>query len=184
MIFYPFHYCCCRWRASQIWVLITLSTHWRPPYLPDFLFNDFIDKMFLENKKEKLELLKGLSLRKDDTIDHITPLQQEVLIVKGEHDQIFLLEKATKLKELLWEKARLKVIKNASHVPQLEHGAKFNEIVNDYLCGSVIGSCISLSTSSSTNLKRSGKSIFIHVEISGSDEVSVHHVIRMVMNNI
>lgn len=29
--------------ASQLRALITLSTHRRPPYLPDFLFNDFIN---------------------------------------------------------------------------------------------------------------------------------------------
>lgn len=122
--------------ATQLRTLITLSTHRRPPYLPDFFFNDFINKLYVENRKEKLELLKGLSLGRDDTVDHITPLEQEVLIVWGEHDQIFLLDKATELIELLGEKARLKVIKNASHVPQLEHGAKFNKIVNNFLCGS------------------------------------------------
>ncbi|XP_059274778.1 uncharacterized protein LOC132029543 [Lycium ferocissimum] len=122
--------------ASQLRKLISLSAHRRPPYLPDFLFNDLINKLYVENRKEKLELLKGLSLGRDDTVDHITPLQQEVLIVWGEHDQIFLLDKATELKELLGEKARLEVIKNASHVPQLEHGEKFNKIVNNFLCGS------------------------------------------------
>ncbi|XP_016434834.1 uncharacterized protein LOC107761167 [Nicotiana tabacum] len=121
--------------ASQLRTLITLSTHRRPPYLPDFLFSDFINKLYVENRKEKLELLKGLTLGRDDTVD-IAPLQQEVLIVWGEHDQIFLLEKATELKEFLGEKARLEIIKNASHVPQLEQGGKFNKIVKNFLCGS------------------------------------------------
>ncbi|OIT31732.1 PREDICTED: epoxide hydrolase 4-like [Nicotiana attenuata] len=121
--------------ASQLRTLITLSTHRRPPYMPDFLFNDFINKLYVENRKEKLELLKGLSLGRDDTVD-ITPLQQEVLIVWGEYDQIFLLEKATELKEFMGEKARLEIIKNASHVPQLEQGGKFNKIVKNFLCGS------------------------------------------------
>ncbi|XP_049376786.1 uncharacterized protein LOC125841665 isoform X1 [Solanum stenotomum] len=122
--------------VTQLRVSITASTNRSLPYLPDFFLNDFINKLYLENRKEKLELLNGLSLGRDDTIDNITPLQQEVLIVWGENDQIFLLEKATELKELLGEKVRLEVIKNASHVPQLEHGAKFNKIVNDFLCGS------------------------------------------------
>ncbi|XP_015083823.1 epoxide hydrolase 4-like isoform X1 [Solanum pennellii] len=122
--------------VTQLRVSITASTNRSVPYLPDFFLNDFINKLYLENRKEKLELLKGLSLGRDDTVANITPLQQEVLIVWGENDQIFLLEKATELKELLGEKARLEVIKNASHVPQLEHGAKFNKIVNDFLGGS------------------------------------------------
>ncbi|XP_009784036.1 uncharacterized protein LOC107803727 isoform X2 [Nicotiana tabacum] len=121
--------------ASQLRTLISLSTHRRPPYMPDFLFNDFINKLYVENRKEKLELLKGISLGRDDTVD-ITPLQQEVLIVWGEYDQIFLLEKATELKKFMGEKARLEIIKNASHVPQLEQGGKFNKIVKNFLCGS------------------------------------------------
>lgn len=35
-----------------------------------------MQKLYLENRKEKLELLKGLSLGRDDTVDNITPLQQ------------------------------------------------------------------------------------------------------------
>lgn len=121
--------------ASQLRTLITLSTHRRPPYMPDFLFHDFINKLYVENRKEKLELLKGLILGRDDTVN-ISPLQQEVLIVWGEYDQIFLLDKATELKKFLGEKARLEIIKNASHVPQLEQGGKFNKIVKNFLCGS------------------------------------------------
>ncbi|PIN21620.1 putative hydrolase/acyltransferase (alpha/beta hydrolase superfamily) [Handroanthus impetiginosus] len=98
----------------------------RRPYIPDFVLNDFIDTRVrgglnhpqimsathykyprnsnsegmlhcycFENRKEKLELLQGLAINGDD----ISPLSQEVLIVWGEHDQIFLLEKAFELKK-------------------------------------------------------------------------------------
>ncbi|XP_048332488.1 uncharacterized protein LOC107420058 isoform X2 [Ziziphus jujuba] len=60
----------------------------------------------------------------------------EVLILWGDHDQIFPLELATELKELLGEKARLEVMKNASHVPQIENPPLFNDIVNKFLCES------------------------------------------------
>ncbi|KAG5566140.1 hypothetical protein RHGRI_001915 [Rhododendron griersonianum] len=84
-------------------------------------------KLYSKNRKEKMELLKGLTLGKDDT---------EVLIVWGDHDQIFLLEKATELKEILGEKARLEVIKDTAHVPQIENPGKFNSIVYKFLLGS------------------------------------------------
>ncbi|KAG5566142.1 hypothetical protein RHGRI_001917 [Rhododendron griersonianum] len=58
---------------------------------------------------------------------------REVLIVWGEHDQIFLLEKATELKELLGEKARLEVIKDTAHAPQIENPREFNNIVYKFL---------------------------------------------------
>ncbi|CAK9158882.1 unnamed protein product, partial [Ilex paraguariensis] len=54
-------------------------------------------KLYTENRREKLELLKGLTLGRDDTVN-LSPLKQEVLIVWGDNDQIFLLEKATELK--------------------------------------------------------------------------------------
>ncbi|XP_059640218.1 uncharacterized protein LOC132282520 [Cornus florida] len=120
--------------AAQLSKLMGLAL-FRRPYMPRFLLHDFIDKLYSDNRKEKMELLKGLSVGWDDTVN-ISPLQQEVLIVWGDHDQIFLLEKATELKELLGEKARLEVIKNTSHVPQLEQARQFNNIVMNFLCGS------------------------------------------------
>ncbi|KAA8546254.1 hypothetical protein F0562_003007 [Nyssa sinensis] len=122
--------------AAQLRTLISLAL-FNPPYfyLPDFLLNDFLDKLYTENRKEKMELLKGLRLGQDDTVN-ISPLQQEVLIVWGDHDQIFLLEKAIELKELLGDKVRLEVINNTSHVPQLQHAARFNNILNNFLCAS------------------------------------------------
>ncbi|KAK2965577.1 hypothetical protein RJ640_018743 [Escallonia rubra] len=120
--------------AGQLRTLMALAA-FRRPYMPDFLLNDFLDKLYSENRKEKLELLKGLTLGHEDTAN-ISPLQQDVLIVWGDKDQIFLLDKATELKELLGERARLEVIKNASHVPQIEHAAHFNRIVKSFLLSS------------------------------------------------
>ncbi|XAR57560.1 Triacylglycerol lipase [Bertholletia excelsa] len=104
-------------------------------YLPDFFFNDLVHKLYAENRKEKMELLKGLALGRQDTV-HLSPLHQEVLIVWGEHDKIFLLEKANQLKELLGEKTRLQIIENAAHVPQIERPGRFNKIVKNFLQGS------------------------------------------------
>lgn len=102
--------------AGQLRTLMRLAVSQRF-YMPDFFLKDFIDKLYTENRNEKLELLKGLTFGHDDEVN-ISPLQQEVLIVWGEHDRIFLLEKATELKELIGNKVSMEVIKNASHVPQ------------------------------------------------------------------
>ncbi|KAL8063105.1 hypothetical protein ABFX02_01G006200 [Erythranthe guttata] len=116
--------------ASGLRTLLDLVL-FRRPYMPEFLLNDFLDKLYSENRKEKLELLKELSIGQDEDVT-ISPLSQETLIVWGEEDQIFLLEKATELNKLLGEKAKLKVIKKASHCPQLERADQFNNIVNDF----------------------------------------------------
>ncbi|PIN23991.1 putative hydrolase/acyltransferase (alpha/beta hydrolase superfamily) [Handroanthus impetiginosus] len=119
--------------ATQLRTLMGLSV-FRRLYMPDFFLNDFINKLYCKNRKEKMELLKGLTLGQDDT-PNLSPLSQEVLIVWGERDRIFLLEKAMELKKLLGEKARLEVIKNTSHVPQLEDSGQFNNIVKIFLHG-------------------------------------------------
>ncbi|KAI8572986.1 hypothetical protein RHMOL_Rhmol01G0243900 [Rhododendron molle] len=68
--------------------------------------------MYSKNRNKKIELLEGLQIGKNDTVDHISPFRQDVFLVRGEHDQLFLLEKATELKKLLGEKTKLEVIKN------------------------------------------------------------------------
>ncbi|GFY95179.1 alpha/beta-Hydrolases superfamily protein [Actinidia rufa] len=122
-------------KAAQLRALLGLAVYRRAYYMPDFLLNDVIHKLYTENRKEKMELLRGLTLGRDNIVN-LSPLQQEVLIVWGEHDQIFPLEKATELKELLGEKARLEVIKNTAHVPQIENPGRFNNIVYNFLCAS------------------------------------------------
>ncbi|XP_004501423.1 uncharacterized protein [Cicer arietinum] len=117
---------------KQLRKLITLAVSRRIHYVPDFFFNDFINKLYSENRKEKLELLAGLSIGKNDT-SNIPPLQQEVLIIWGEDDNIFPVQMAHELKEVISKKARLELIKDASHVPQLEKPAEFNTIILNFL---------------------------------------------------
>ncbi|KAL5726268.1 hypothetical protein ACHQM5_009323 [Ranunculus cassubicifolius] len=119
--------------AMQLKNLMRVALGKCPPYMPDFFLHDYIKTLYSDNLEEKSELLKGLTFGKDDQI-HVSPLQQEVFIVWGEHDQIFPLEKVIELQGILGDKARLEVIKNTSHVPQFEDPKKFNEIVHKFFC--------------------------------------------------
>ncbi|KAB2627779.1 hypothetical protein D8674_032574 [Pyrus ussuriensis x Pyrus communis] len=122
--------------AAQLNKLLNLAMARRLDIIPDFFLSDIIQKLYSDKRKEKMELLKGLTLGREDT-PNISPLpNKEVLIVWGEKDQIFPLEMATELKELLGPKTKLEVIKNTSHVPQVENPAQFNNIVKSYLCDS------------------------------------------------
>ncbi|KAJ1382270.1 Alpha/Beta hydrolase fold [Sesbania bispinosa] len=85
---------------QQLRKLMTLSVFKRLHMLPDFFLKDFINKLYAENRKEKMELLKGISLGRDDTLN-ISPLQQEVLIIWGEHDRIFPVRMTNELKDCL-----------------------------------------------------------------------------------
>lgn len=84
--------------AKQLRTLIGLSVYKPPSVLPDCLLNDVINTLYKENREEKMQLLRGLAIGNDDDVQ-ISPLQQEVLIVWGEYDQIFPLEKAYELKK-------------------------------------------------------------------------------------
>ncbi|KAK4798020.1 hypothetical protein SAY86_030346 [Trapa natans] len=102
--------------------------------VPNFMLNDAIHKLLSDKREEKMELLKGLTLGRDDN-PRVSPLKQEVLLVWGEHDQLFPLAMATELKQLLGEKAKLEVMKMASHVPQIEDPQGFNDVVSNFICG-------------------------------------------------
>ncbi|ESW08890.1 hypothetical protein PHAVU_009G083200 [Phaseolus vulgaris] len=119
---------------QQLRKLMSLSIYNSPQFLPHFLLNDFLHKLYSVNRKEKKELLRGVTIGKDET-SSLSPLEQEVLIVWGEQDQIFPVQMARELKEIISKKARLELIKEASHVPQMEKPREFNNILLNFLGG-------------------------------------------------
>ncbi|KAI3841581.1 hypothetical protein MKX03_023435 [Papaver bracteatum] len=119
---------------AELLTCIRLTHKQLPIYIPEFLLNDFLNNLCNENRKEKLELLKGTTVGKQDTIS-ILPLKQEVLLIWGENDSIFPLEKGYEFKDLLGEKVRMEVMLKTSHTPQLENPKQFNDIVMKFLLG-------------------------------------------------
>lgn len=113
--------------------LLKLSMHKQPRFMPDFLLRE-ITKKISEGMKEKMELMKGITIGKKEQFQ-LSPLPQEVLIIWGEHDNIFPLEKAHMIKKQLGEKARLEILENTSHVPQSEDPSHFNKVLLSFLLG-------------------------------------------------
>ncbi|KFK26352.1 hypothetical protein AALP_AA8G237400 [Arabis alpina] len=101
-------------------------------YVPDFVLNDFCQKMYSEKREEKTELLKGLTIGRDNKVN-VSPIQQDVMLIWGKLDQIFPLKMAHDLREMLGKKATLKVIPRSSHIPQMEKSKEFNSIVMSFL---------------------------------------------------
>lgn len=122
--------------AVQLRTLARFAVSRKLVLVPDFFFNDFVQNLYAKNRKEKLELLKGVTLGRSENATLITPLQQDVLIVWGDQDQIFPLKMAHELKELLGEKVKLEVLEKTSHLPQVEDSGRFNNLVNKFLIGS------------------------------------------------
>ncbi|KAF8097054.1 hypothetical protein N665_0296s0035 [Sinapis alba] len=122
--------------ASELRTLMGLASSWKIlRVFPDALWNDFITNLYQKNRKEKIELLKGVTLGRDEKLN-IDPLSQEVLIVWGDKDQIFPVKMAHELKEILGDKTKLEIIENTSHIPQIECAQEFNKIVLTFLNGS------------------------------------------------
>ncbi|CAN8300945.1 unnamed protein product [Cochlearia groenlandica] len=109
-----------------------MVSSWKLDYVPSFVLNDFFQKMYSEKRDEKAELLEFLSIGKGNKTN-VSPIQQDVMLLWGEGDKVFPLKMAHDLKELLGKNAKLKVIKETSHIPQLEKPKEFNEFVISFL---------------------------------------------------
>ncbi|GAU26686.1 hypothetical protein TSUD_314630 [Trifolium subterraneum] len=112
--------------------LMSLAVARKIPFVPNFFLKDFLNRLYSDNRKEKMELLGGLSLGRVET-SNISPIQQEVLILWGEDDQIFPVQMAHELKEVISKNAKIELIKEASHVPQIEKPEEFNKIILKFL---------------------------------------------------
>lgn len=111
--------------------LMAVCAHRPVKYVPECLLRDMLRKYFADKREDKIALIKGITAGEEGF--ELTPLPQEVLIVWGEFDQIFPVEKAHKMKEKLGEKATVKVIPNTGHLPQQEDPKLFNRILLDFL---------------------------------------------------
>ncbi|XP_030538500.1 pimeloyl-[acyl-carrier protein] methyl ester esterase-like [Rhodamnia argentea] len=119
--------------AANLRTLIDLAVHKHIAHMvPDFVLNDVINKLYSENRKEKIELLKGLTIGREDE-PHISAIEQDVLLIWGDHDQLFPLQMATELKEIVGKKVKLEVMENTAHVPQVEDHLRFNSILKGFL---------------------------------------------------
>ncbi|KAI3859915.1 hypothetical protein MKX03_006978 [Papaver bracteatum] len=117
---------------AELLTCIRLINHKKfPIYIPEFSLNDVLNKLCNENRKEKLELLEGTTVGKEDIVS-ILPLQQ----FGGVDDPIFPLKKGYELKELIGDKVRMEIMLKASHTPQSEKPKQFNDVVMKFLTGS------------------------------------------------
>ncbi|KAL6648701.1 hypothetical protein ACP70R_012925 [Stipagrostis hirtigluma subsp. patula] len=116
--------------------LMELSFYRKQPIalLPDFAIREAVQKLFTDRREEKIELMKAITVGTNEF--QLTPLPQDVLLVWGEHDQIFPLEKALAVKRCLGENVKLEIFKKTGHVPQMEDPDRFNEVVLGFLLAS------------------------------------------------
>uniref|UniRef100_A0ACD5WUI7 Uncharacterized protein n=1 Tax=Avena sativa TaxID=4498 RepID=A0ACD5WUI7_AVESA len=112
--------------------LMELAYHRPRRFAPGFVLRDLIQYLYTDNVEEKKELIKGITLGNKDKFQ-LTPLNQQVLVLWGEHDQIFPIEKGHQVARQLGANARLEILKNTGHMPQEEDAKRFNEALLNFL---------------------------------------------------
>ncbi|KAL5198915.1 hypothetical protein ABZP36_002427 [Zizania latifolia] len=105
-------------RPEEVRRLVRL-TFVRPPcIMPSCFLQDYIKVMGSDHIQEKTELL--YSLINERQLSDLPKISQPALIVWGEHDRVFPMELAHRLKRHLGGNSQLVVIRNAGHAVNLE----------------------------------------------------------------
>lgn len=112
--------------------LVRRSMHRPPPWMPDFVLHDFIQLMFVDQRKERTELLQEL-LKNGAGIDPLPVLPQKTLVLWGDKDQVFPIDLGYRLHRHLGGESRLEIIKDAGHALQLEGAEKVNRFIRSFL---------------------------------------------------
>jgi pimeloyl-ACP methyl ester carboxylesterase len=107
--------------ADDVQVLMELGYH-KPPKAPRWVHSQVLSAMYGQFREEKTELLMTLVAQLDALDERPGEVTHETLLIWGEHDSVFPLEIGRRLEAEMRGRARLRVVENAGHAPNLEHG--------------------------------------------------------------
>lgn len=103
----------------------------KKPYFPEFLLKQLYKLYFSKNQSEWRNMLDTLPDEKK-RVDSIDPLKKmDVLLVWGEEDELFVLHEGEKFARLI--KAKMAVIPNAGHAPQIDELTEFTRVIKEFL---------------------------------------------------
>lgn len=111
---------------------MTVASIWRTWMIPNFVLQDMFDWFHTENTVQREELLEGM-VTGSKGAPPVPIVSQDVLILWGTKDQIFLPELAEQLKRHLGDKASLIYVKGCGHVPQIERPKVYNSHILNFL---------------------------------------------------
>ncbi|EFJ35618.1 hypothetical protein SELMODRAFT_79445 [Selaginella moellendorffii] len=114
--------------------LIKLSFYRPSSCLLDCVLEDYINVSSLRSLSmvSELSFASCRSRRADNAVCHFLSWK-ESLIIWGEHDQIFPVALAHKVKSHLGDKSKLVILKKASHAVQIEQAHRFNTHILEFL---------------------------------------------------
>ncbi|KAJ3673648.1 hypothetical protein LUZ60_005640 [Juncus effusus] len=122
----------CPEKPEDLRVLVRRTMHRPPVWMPDFFLRDFIQAKYIDQRKERVELLREL-LKNGAGINPLPVLSQETLILWGNQDKVFPVDLAYELQRHLGEKSKLEIIKDAGHALQIEKPKQVNKHIQLFL---------------------------------------------------
>lgn len=106
---------------QDVQVLMELGYH-KPPKAPRWVHAQVLSAMYGQFREEKTQLLTNLVSQLYELDGRPGEVTHETLLIWGEHDSVFPLEIGRRLEAEMRGRARLRVVENAGHAPNLEHG--------------------------------------------------------------
>lgn len=111
--------------------LLKLTFYKPPKAIPSCFFSDYIGVMCTTYLKERTGLIQAL--HKGRKLSDLPKITQPTLIIWGEHDQVFPVELAHRLKRHLGDNAELKILKKVGHAVNMEKPKEMYKLMKAFL---------------------------------------------------
>jgi len=119
--------------TADVQRLIDLA-YFRPPATPEFARKQVLTTLYKDHGPERALLLETAVDAMDELLATTEELKAETLLIWGDHDEVFPVELGRRLAARL--NARLEVIEDAKHAPNIEHPARVNALLVEFLSAS------------------------------------------------
>ncbi|KAL9229736.1 hypothetical protein vseg_005171 [Gypsophila vaccaria] len=128
--------------------LLKISFYKPRRLIPSCFLDDYIQVMCTEHREERKQLIAAL--HKDRNLTNLPKITQTTLIVWGEHDQVFPIELAHRLKRHLGDSAQLVIVKKAGHAINIEKPKQLYKNMKSFLLNKPLPTTASHSNDSRT----------------------------------
>lgn len=118
--------------ATEMDRLLRVAWH-RPPPIPSFAKRDAFNRYFRDRVDERRAITRALIARIGEPGLLDRRIAHDSLILWGEHDPVFPVEMAHRLKAFIGKRAALQVFRRTAHAPNQERPRDYNRAVLGFL---------------------------------------------------
>ena len=117
---------------SEMDRLLRVAWH-RPSPIPGFAKRDAFNRYFRDRAEERRAVMRALISRIGEPGLLDRRISHDSLILWGEHDPVFPVEMAHRLRAFIGQRAALRVFKRTAHAPNQERPRDYNRVVLSFL---------------------------------------------------